>query len=161
VRNDDKYFSVLKKKNKSDLLSALESNIERTQESLAIIKKEIEAPTTGHLLVDSEDDYEYSRTKIKSLIERAETAIERMLELAQDSDHPRAFEVLSGMLKTSAEITDQLMRLQEQRRKLVTQNDTTPAGRNGAVNNTTTNNVVFTGSTTELQKFLASQKVIV
>jgi hypothetical protein len=147
----------VKKKSKEDLLSALESNIEKTQEAIAVIKKEISAPSNGQLLVDSEDDYEYSRAKIKTLIERAETSIERMMELAQDSEHPRAFEVLSAMLKMTAEITDQLMRLQEQRKKLVSENVT--ALNHGTVNNTT-NNVVFTGSTTDLQKFLASQKTL-
>lgn len=147
----------MKKKSKEDLLSALESNIEKTQEAIAVIKKEISAPSNGQLLVDSEDDYEYSRAKIKTLIERAETSIERMMELAQDSEHPRAFEVLSAMLKMTAEITDQLMRLQEQRKKLVSENVT--ALNHGTVNNTT-NNVVFTGSTTDLQKFLASQKTL-
>ena len=150
----------MKKKSKEDLLSALEYNIEKTQEALAVVKKEISAPSNGQLLVDSEDDYEYSRGKIKTLIERAEMSIERMMELAQDSEHPRAFEVLSAMLKTTAEITDQLMRLQEQRKKLVAESSegkSATASNHGTVNNTT-NNVVFTGSTTDLQKFLASQK---
>lgn len=74
-----------------------------------------------------------------------------MMELARDSEHPRAFEVLSNMLKQNAEITDRLLENQK-RRKDIERIDRQPM----LPNNMTQNNV-FVGSTTDLQKMLAKK----
>ena len=62
---------------------------------------------------DVEDDYKFARDHYYKLAEKGEEAIELMLELARDSEHPRAFEVLSTMLKQNAEVADRLMELQK------------------------------------------------
>ena len=60
-------------------------------------------------MTDIKDDYAYARSKYYNISEKGDEAIELMLELARDSEHPRAFEVLSNMMKQNAEIADRLM----------------------------------------------------
>jgi len=105
---------------------------------------------------DTESDYEYSRQRLKKLIDNAEESIATMMALASDSETPRAFEILSGMLTMAADLNQQLMNLQKDRKKLH-EKALTKSNNNGG-NTTTTNNSIFVGSTTELQKFLTSQK---
>ena len=66
---------------------------------------------------DVNDDYAYARAKYYNLAEKGDEAIELMLELARDSEHPRAFEVLSNMMKQNAEIADRLMELQKKKKE--------------------------------------------
>jgi len=68
--------------------------------------------------VDIQDDYQYARAKYYNLAEKGDEAIELMLDLARESEHPRAFEILSNMLKQNAEITDRLMDLQKKKNEV-------------------------------------------
>lgn len=104
---------------------------------------------------DIKDDYEYSRKTYKDLIDKGTYALDGMIELAQESEHPRAYEVLAGMMKNMADITDKLMDLQKKKDDLETKK--TPKGHQpGGV----TNNNVFVGSTTDLQRMLAKGDII-
>ena len=67
---------------------------------------------------DIDDDYEFARSKYYNLAEKGDEAIELMMELARESEHPRAFEVLSNMMKQNAEIADRLMDLKRRKKKL-------------------------------------------
>lgn len=100
---------------------------------------------------DIDDDYEYSRETYKELVDNSKQAIEMMMQLASESEHPRAFEVLGNMLKQSADMTDKLMELQK-RKKDVRKEDKPQA------NDNVTNNNLFVGSTTDLQRFLLSSR---
>lgn len=130
-------------KSKEDILSALQTHI---PQELQKIKTEV---AQSEIVVDTEEDYAYSREKIKSLIERSEEAIDSMMALASETEHPRAFEVLAGMFKTTTDMMDQLITLQKKRKEL-TQSEEQKQNASGS----TTNNAIFVGSTTELQKFL-------
>jgi hypothetical protein len=130
-------------KSKEDILSALQTHI---PQELQKIKTEV---AQSEIVVDTEEDYAYSREKIKSLIERSEEAIDNMMALASETEHPRAFEVLAGMFKTTTDMMDQLITLQKKRKEL-TQSEEQKQNSSGS----TTNNAIFVGSTTELQKFL-------
>lgn len=101
---------------------------------------------------DIKDDYDYARSQYYKLAEQGQEAIELMMDLARESEHPRAFEVLANMLKQNSEITDKLMQLQKQKKE-VEKVDSAVAQLNAPV----TNNNLFVGSTTELQKMLASK----
>lgn len=129
---------------RNEIISALESNL---PSQLKKIKSEV---AKTEIVADTEEDYIYTRKKIKDLIDKSEEAIDSMMALAQDSEHPRAFEVLSGMFKTTTEMMDQLMTLQKKRQDL-TQDKESVVQSQG---NTTTNNAIFVGSTTELQRYL-------
>lgn len=92
-----------------------------------------------------QDDYDFARSKYYNLAEKGDEAIDLMMELARESEHPRAFEVLSNMMKQNAEITDRLMELQK-RKKDVTENPASAAQ--------LTQNNVYVGSTTDLQRMI-------
>ena len=130
-------------KSKEDILSALQTHIPQELQKIKTIVAQSE------IVVDTEEDYAYSREKIKSLIERSEEAIDNMMALASETEHPRAFEVLAGMFKTTTDMMDQLITLQKKRKEL-TQSEEQKQNASGS----TTNNAIFVGSTTELQKFL-------
>jgi len=99
--------------------------------------------------VDIQDDYQYARAKYYNLAEKGDEAIDLMLELARESEHPRAFEVLSTMLKQNAEITDRLFALQKQNKELrLSEQPSAPEPQAMTQNN------VYVGSTTELQRLL-------
>jgi hypothetical protein len=132
-------------KTKDDILIALETNL---PQQLKKIKTEV---AQSEIVADTEEDYVYSRDKIKELISKAEDAIDNMMALASETEHPRAFEVLAGMFKTTTDMMDQLITLQKKRQELTQSQDHKSAG------GSTTNNAIFVGSTTELQKFLSKQ----
>lgn len=101
---------------------------------------------------DLQVDYDVSRETYKELITKGNEAIDLMMELARDSQHPRAFEVLAGLLKTQADNTDKLADLQKK-----VQNLRTPKGKSPSPEKITNNNV-FVGSTTDLQRFILDQQ---
>lgn len=103
---------------------------------------------------DLQVDYEVSRETYKQLIEKGDQAIDLMMELARDSQHPRAFEVLAGLLKTQADNTDKLADLQKKVQTL----RAGPKGKPQSSPEKITNNNVFVGSTTDLQRFILSQQ---
>ena len=94
---------------------------------------------------DADRDYEYQRQNFYNLVEKGTDAVEGILELAKESDHPRAYEVAGNLIKQVAEVTEKLGDLQEKMRKL----KEVP---NSAPKNVT--NALFVGSTAELQKML-------
>jgi|TARA_B110000914_G_scaffold32752_1_gene25550 hypothetical protein len=94
---------------------------------------------------DIENDYKYQRENFYGLVEKGSQAIEGILELAKEGEHPRAYEVAGNLIKQVAEVTEKLGDLQEKMRKL----KEVP---NSAPKNVT--NALFVGSTAELQKML-------
>ncbi|MBF83961.1 MAG: terminase [Acidobacteria bacterium] len=94
---------------------------------------------------DIENDYKYQRDNFYNLVEKGSTAIDGILELAREGEHPRAYEVAGQLIKNVAEVTEKLGDLQEKMRKL----KEVP---NNAPKNVT--NALFVGSTAELQKML-------
>lgn len=105
-------------------------------------------PVVDHL----QDDYEESRETYKELIGKGNEAIDLMMELARDSQHPRAFEVLATLLKTQSDNNDKLIDLQKKVKAL-------KEPTKGALpsNPNVTNNNVFVGSTSDLQRFILQQ----
>ena len=100
---------------------------------------------------DIKDDYEFSRKTLKDLISVGTYSMDSLAELARESEHPRAFEVLSNHLKAIGDITDKLMKLQKNKKEL-TEDD---------VRKEITNNNVFVGSTTDLQRMLLDKDNII
>ena len=94
---------------------------------------------------DIDNDYKYQRENFYNLVERGQDAIDGILQIAKESDHPRTYEVAGNLIKQVAEVTEKLGDLQEKMRKL----KEVP---NSAPKNVT--NALFVGSTAELQKML-------
>ena len=94
---------------------------------------------------DIEKDYEYQRENFYNLVEKGSAAIEGILELAKESEHPRTYEVAGNLIKQVAEVTEKLGDLQEKMRRLKELPNTAPKN---------VTNALFVGSTTELQKMI-------
>jgi len=97
---------------------------------------------------DITKDYEYTRGNLYSIIEKGQEAINGILELAQESEMPRAYEVAGQLIKSVSDATDKLMDLQKKLKDVNEEQQT--KGPN------TVNNALFVGSTAELQKILKS-----
>ena len=100
-----------------------------------------------------DNDYKYSRDTYYELVEKGKQSLELMIEVARESEHPRAFEVLSGMIKNISDVNDRLMDLNKKKKDL----DRKEEIKNIA---NTTNNL-FVGSTSELQKLLKNETDLV
>jgi hypothetical protein len=95
---------------------------------------------------DRTEDYEYTRGELYTLISKGQEAVQGALEVAQESGHPRAYEVAVAAMKHVADMTDKLLDVQKKMKDLDAENKK-------KVTNVT-NNAMFVGSTTELQKML-------
>ena len=115
--------------------------------------KELWAPKNGKLIPrpnepeDMDSDYKYSRENFYSLIERGQDAIDGILDLAKEGEHPRAYEVAGQLIKNVGEVTEKLVELQEKMKKLKEVPEHGPKS---------VTNALFVGSTKELQKMLKS-----
>lgn len=98
---------------------------------------------------DIKKDYNYTRGNLYSLIEKGQEAINGILELAQESEMPRAYEVAGQLIKNVADATDKLMDLQKKLKDI----EEEKVGKGP----TTVNNALFVGSTAELAKLLKQQ----
>ena len=115
-----------------------EENLTAKKESKAVEKNK----------KDSVRDYEYTRGNLYSLIEKGQEALDSIMEVAQEGQQPRAFEVVSQLIKNVADTTDKLVDLQQKMKNLEAEDPKGPS---------TVNNALFVGSTAELQKLLKSQ----
>ena len=123
---------------KLDKTFDIDSAIEEVKETSTEIKKLSNDK-------DLQSDYEYSRGQLYNLVEKGQEAINGILDVAQNSDHPRAYEVAGNLIKNVADITDKLVDLQG-KMKVINQEHVK------TTNNVT--NAMFVGSTSELQKML-------
>ena len=94
---------------------------------------------------DIEEDYKYQRDNFYNLVEKGSAAIDGILELAKESEHPRTYEVAGQLIKNVAEVTEKLGDLQEKMRRLKEVPSNAPKN---------VTNALFVGSTKELQKML-------
>ena len=134
-------------------MSKSEELLKNLEQNLPVVTV---APVDPEVKVNKEieDDYNFSRETYKELVDKSNKAIDGMMELALQSEHPRAFEVLSNMLKNTSDMTDKLMALQKQKKEVKKKEkgevQMSPTG-------SVTNNNVFLGSVTDLQKHLITQ----
>lgn len=94
---------------------------------------------------DEKVDYDYTRANLYNLISKAQQAVDEVLEVAQQSDSPRAYEVVFQGIKHAADVTEKLIDLQQKMQKLNGEEKKSPS---------TVNNTMFVGSTADLQKIL-------
>ena len=99
---------------------------------------------------NKQNDYEYSRETYYELLEKGKDALDTMVEVARESEHPRAYEVLSGMIKNLSDVNDKLMDLNKKVKELSDE----PKRVENQQNN------IFLGSTADIQKLLQQGEVI-
>ena len=125
----------------------LEKTFDVATEVVADVKKVgIQKPPLERDKTDIRNDYEYTRGNLYSIIEKGQEAINGILELAQESEMPRAYEVAGQLVKSVSDATDKLMDLQKKLKDV--EEETVQKGPN------TVNNSLFVGSTAELAKML-------
>lgn len=100
-------------------------------------------------------DYEFSKDTYRNLVETGQQATEELLRICQDTEHPRAYEVLATMIKNTGDLTDKMMDLNK-KRKEINKKDS-PLGLPGPSEGGVTNNNVFVGTTEDLQRLLQKQ----
>ncbi len=128
----------------------LEKTFDVASEVVADVKKVgIQKPPLERDKTDIRNDYEYTRGNLYSIIEKGQEAINGILELAQESEMPRAYEVAGQLVKSVSDATDKLMDLQKKLKDV--EEETQNKGPS------TVNNALFVGSTAELQKMLKAQ----
>ena len=119
-----------------EVVREAEDTLKRGKDQL----KKLEKGKDNHTLA-----YEYTRGNLYSLIEKGQEALDRIMEVAEDGQQPRAFEVVSQLIKNVADTTDKLIDLQLKMKDLNAEEKKGPS---------TVNNALFVGSTAELQKLL-------
>jgi len=97
----------------------------------------------------NEDDFKYSRENLYHIVERGQDALDGIMQVAQETEHPRAYEVAGQLLKTNADNVEKLVNLQTTKKKL---------RETDQPQNVTTNNSLFVGSTKELQQLIKNKK---
>lgn len=131
---------------KDKLQKSLEKNLPGIKKSEVIIADKEKK--------DIKDDYELARTTYKDLINTGMRSLDVLAELARESEHPRAFEVLSRAIKDVADTTDKLMELQKNKKALNKEEVEEEKKR------LVTNNNLFVGSTADLQKMILDKDFI-
>ena len=125
----------------------LEKTFDVASEVVADVKKVgIQKPPVDRDKTDIRNDYEYTRGNLYSISEKGQEAINGILELAQESDMPRAYEVAGQLVKSVSDATDKLMDLQKKLKDV--EEETVQKGPS------TVNNSLFVGSTADLAKML-------
>ena len=109
-----------------------------------VVEKKIERVKEG--VDDIKKDYEYTRGNLYSIIEKGQEALNGVLELAQESEMPRAYEVAGQLIKNVADATDKLLDLQKKLKEVEEEKQVKGPS--------TVNNALFVGSTAELAKML-------
>ena len=126
-----------------------EKNFDKISDTLnvetSLVSVEKEEREVKDVPDDPKKDYEYTRANLYQLIQKGQEAIDGILEIAQSSDHPRAYEVAGQLIKSVGDVSDKLLDLQKKMK------DLDAPQKNGP---TTVNNSLFVGSTAELSKLI-------
>jgi hypothetical protein len=116
------------------------------------IKDDIQLKQNEMIVVDTrnavETDTDIARQNIKSLITTGNKAVEELAVVARDSQHPRAYEVMAGLIKNMSELNKDLLHIQKTKKELLVSKDSKPEG------DINVDKAVFVGSTAELMKLL-------
>jgi len=124
-------------------------DIEESTAELVEKKPDTLTVKRDNTLDDVDTDYKYQRENFYNLIERGQDAIDGILEVAKQSDHPRSYEVAGNLISQVAEVTEKLSRLQSSMKRLKEVPSNAPKN---------VTNALYVGSTAELQKLLKGDK---
>lgn len=106
-------------------------------------------PSSNKVEENVDHDYEISRSNLHQLLVQGQDALFHALEIAKQSEHPRAFEVVGNLMNQLADINEKLLKLSEKKMKI-----DNPAPVKGQESKQVTNNAIFVGSTSELAKLV-------
>jgi hypothetical protein len=100
-----------------------------------------------------DSDFTYAREQIYNVLVKSQEAVEDMVDIARQSQHPKSYEVLNGMLKTLADVATNLVDLQKKQQEIMKMSGTQPSDQQQTINNN-----LFVGSTSELQKMIGQMR---
>jgi hypothetical protein len=132
----------------SNLSELLDTSFEPETETEIIEASEILPPEPSNTTL--EDDANYSRDNLKDLIKKGNDAISKLSKVAEESQHPRAYEVLATLIKNIGELNMSIMDIHKKK------NDVLPGSSRNSIN--VDKAVVFTGSTTELIRIIKENR---
>jgi len=115
------------------------------------VARENAKPITIHQPQENNPDADYSRSNYYNLIEKGNEALSGILEVARESQHPRAYEVAANMIKNLSDVTEKLMILQKQQKEL------NPQAAEQQTTNINVEKAVFVGSTADLLKQIKNE----
>jgi hypothetical protein len=118
------------------------------QEILPAVQEPTKFGTPARLEEDLDQDYEESRKTIKDLVNKGNQAIDHLLAIASESEHPRAFEVVATLIKNTADANEKLMTMQKAVRDMKNIKQKSDV---------TVDKAIFIGSTSELSKLIKAQ----
>jgi hypothetical protein len=118
------------------------------QEILPAVQEPTKFGTPARLEQDLDQDYEESRKTIKDLVNKGNQAIDHLLAIASESEHPRAFEVVATLIKNTADANEKLMTMQKAVRDMKNIKQKSDV---------TVDKAIFIGSTSELSKLIKAQ----
>ena len=127
-------------------------------DSTAIVKADVvesipssstHIPTNEEFEKNIHEDYEKSRSYLYKLMGKLDGMLDSSVNVAEQTEHPRAFEVSGNLFKIATDITEQLQKLNKDTQILKGLKSNTPTA-----SSVTTNNSIFVGSTSELSAFL-------
>lgn len=135
----------------NDVFDIQDDEPRRAPTQLIASTGEVIAPVGNTPEQTIESDYDTTRQNLHNLLVQGQEALMHALDVAKSSEHPRAFEVVGGLMKQLADVNHQLLDLSEKRQKLLDKSKADdPAGGQQITNN----NAIFVGSTTELNKMI-------
>jgi hypothetical protein len=131
-------------------MKTLEKNLSEIFEIEPTEKIVEDVPVVVSTNNDVETDFNIARTNINSLLQKGNTAVDNLLNVAKETEHPRAYEVAANLIKTLADLNKDLLDIQKKRKEL---NNNQPTSEKTVIDK-----AVFIGSTAEMVKLIRSSK---
>ena len=136
-------------KNMAEIFDVTPTIIEETKKEILPVVKNEKQEKDLELKQDLTDAYQQSKENLQGIIDQGKEAMEEILNIAKAGQHPRAFEVYSGLLKNMTEANDRLLKIQKEMRDMEGIKKES---------STTIDKAIFVGSTSELSKLLSGKK---
>jgi hypothetical protein len=139
-------------KSMSEIFDVVPKVTEQTEQLPVVVEASTEFGSPARLEVDLDADYEESRKTLKELVKKGSDAIDHLLSIATETEHPRAFEVVATLIKNTTDANEKLLMMQKSMREMKGMSAKRDSG------NVTVDKAIFVGSTSELSKLLKDSK---
>lgn len=139
-------------KNMSEIFDVVPKVAEQEEKLPVVVQGPTEFGSPERLEVDLDADYEESRQTLKELVKKGSDAIDHLLSIATETEHPRAFEVVATLIKNTTDANEKLLSMQKSMREMKGMAAKRDTG------NVTVDKAIFVGSTSELSKLLKDSK---
>ena len=136
----------------SEIFDVVPKVSEKPEQLPVVVEEPTEFGSPARLEVDLDTDYEESRKTLKDLVKKGSDAIDHLLSIATETEHPRAFEVVATLIKNTTDANEKLLMMQKSMREMKGMAAKKDSG------NVTVDKAIFVGSTSELSKLIKGKK---